>query len=783
MSSPVALTSLPCPASALSPGVRQLLCEGTAATSGSPQSVKAGVLNWGHVNKILPEWVSDTRQYFNDAASSLAPVFLQCEELLCGMPSGEFAQRYAHLLQWTGNSQLFLECFQFLLQGSESDRLLALLMMSSALERALGDVFLLKGQQCPSMLKDLLITPELQDIFGEVVIQVLRVVIGPPISLNIRNVAWHGFPAPGEIQDRLCWFLLLLVPSLGERLQQNGVNPQDILHRSPVAVNQDQLLAASLPGNPQTSITVNQDQLLATSLPGNTQPSITVNQDQLLATSLPGNTQPSITVNQDQLLATSLPGNTQPSITVNQDQLLATSLPGNTQPSITVNQDQLLATSLPALSPDDLFSIEQLFISTDFVQPQFVPAWHRSLDLYREGRYGPSLVLLLPQVEHSLRRVFAAVNGCPHRVLTAEATTLYTTFDEILDKYLPSQGENCIRNAIGENSMDLLFDLLVYPDGPRVRDRLSHGEITLNTLPQPLADAVIHLAVKLSALFVRREKTDICEVLELVALSGMMVTWIGHSPSLEPWTMEDGVDEFVRDNVRSAEVLTNVQRVAEGLTHSSLSVHFIPQDILRLLAPFADAGGLVQHILRSPISTLYRGQTDTNQVPQNVQASQDGQGKSVDIRESEIVGLISRIITEKQEVMSQIKVAMETRQEQLKQKQLRSRQRDNLKRLLESLPCLHAMANILCIMAASLLAHLDQLSNIEQTQMKKLQKFLKACLQYTENLRTFSGPDRNKWMECTDLSIKFLPRLVTAVNENMFLGPLSPPPIAVSQST
>ena len=35
-------------------------------------------------------------------------------------------------------------------------------------------------------------------------------------------------------------------------------------------------------------------------------------------------------------------------------------------------------------------------------------------------RYGEVVSLILPQLEHGLRRVFAAVNCCPHRVLTAE---------------------------------------------------------------------------------------------------------------------------------------------------------------------------------------------------------------------------------------------------------------------------------------------------------------------------------------------------------------------------
>ena len=46
-------------------------------------------------------------------------------------------------------------------------------------------------------------------------------------------------------------------------------------------------------------------------------------------------------------------------------------------------------------------------------------------------RFDLCIVLLLPQLEHGLRRVFACVNKCPYRALTAESTVLYTTFDEV----------------------------------------------------------------------------------------------------------------------------------------------------------------------------------------------------------------------------------------------------------------------------------------------------------------------------------------------------------------
>lgn len=38
---------------------------------------------------------------------------------------------------------------------------------------------------------------------------------------------------------------------------------------------------------------------------------------------------------------------------------------------------------------------------------------------------------------------------------------------------------------------DLLFDLMIYPEGPRVRDKVSHGEANLQDIPESLALAVL----------------------------------------------------------------------------------------------------------------------------------------------------------------------------------------------------------------------------------------------------------------------------------------------------
>ena len=38
---------------------------------------------------------------------------------------------------------------------------------------------------------------------------------------------------------------------------------------------------------------------------------------------------------------------------------------------------------------------------------------------------------MLPQLEHSLRRMYATVNEMPERVQTAESAEFYTTFNEV----------------------------------------------------------------------------------------------------------------------------------------------------------------------------------------------------------------------------------------------------------------------------------------------------------------------------------------------------------------
>ncbi|EFC39252.1 predicted protein [Naegleria gruberi] len=70
---------------------------------------------------------------------------------------------------------------------------------------------------------ELLTMKELKDIYGEEVTLLLRCLVGPLNSINLRNVSLHGFINEREFQDCYLSLILLLVPSLS-RLSTKHLN-------------------------------------------------------------------------------------------------------------------------------------------------------------------------------------------------------------------------------------------------------------------------------------------------------------------------------------------------------------------------------------------------------------------------------------------------------------------------------------------------------------------------------------------------------------------------------
>ncbi|MEE6475438.1 hypothetical protein FKM82_010746 [Ascaphus truei] len=109
----------------------------------------------------------------------------------------------------------------------------------------------------------------------------------------------------------------------------------------------------------------------------------------------------------------------------------------------------------PDLNDEALSMAEKLVNKSTFVLQHMTPFWTEAIIAFRQGRYADCAILLLPQLETGLRLIFTTVNKCPHRMLTAESSTLYTTFDEVLAKQLNSDSDNQVPLTLGEPAMVL----------------------------------------------------------------------------------------------------------------------------------------------------------------------------------------------------------------------------------------------------------------------------------------------------------------------------------------
>ena len=139
---------------------------------------------------------------FDEAVRKIQPICHAIhEELHNCRDYKEFEAQHKFSLQWMGCDTRFSEFLELLKSSATADQNLCLLLVTSSLEHALGNIYLSfsSSSQCPSLLKDLLATQEIKEVFGDVVVCLLHILLGPPSSLNLRNILWHGFASPGEV--------------------------------------------------------------------------------------------------------------------------------------------------------------------------------------------------------------------------------------------------------------------------------------------------------------------------------------------------------------------------------------------------------------------------------------------------------------------------------------------------------------------------------------------------------------------------------------------------------
>ena len=74
----------------------------------------------------------------------------------------------------------------------------------------------------PRVLRDILALPELEEALGADRLFFVKLLVGPPVGLNIRNVYWHGFFSPGEVPCAYTRVLRALLASLRALLPEDA---------------------------------------------------------------------------------------------------------------------------------------------------------------------------------------------------------------------------------------------------------------------------------------------------------------------------------------------------------------------------------------------------------------------------------------------------------------------------------------------------------------------------------------------------------------------------------
>ncbi|XP_032194311.1 endoplasmic reticulum membrane-associated RNA degradation protein isoform X5 [Mustela erminea] len=574
----------------------------------------------------------------------LGPVCEAVHSHLLSLTKGQFEIRYAPWLQWTAFPELFPEIFAALesLQGPAIS--LGLMKLMACLERALGDVLVLLGKDCPFLLRDLLASEELAEVFGRPVMDVLKVFVGSPSGLNLRNVLWHGFASPHEIPPKYCSMMVLLTAGLGQLLKTYLEQTKLVLaHRPSVAL---------------------------------------------------------------------------------------------------ANLEE--AALFPDLTPAVLGLLEDVMRNSAFIRKVMMPYWEAALLGFRSHRFADCAMLLLTQLEAGLRSVFATVNQCPRRLLTAESTALYTTFDEILAKHLNDGKINQLPLFLGEPAMEFLWDFLNHQEGPRIRDRLSHGEINLPEFPKEVANQLLAFSGVLLLRFVGEDLSAAFK--EEAAIGSLAALADGYSAHFHPVSQ-------LKKQVLSCEESIRVwplpplpevaaRSVATSETHACEA--FITEILPELLRHLPECSGLVSGCDGLP----------TGRWPEAIQELCGTRIRTLFCPRTvlEVVTVLRSISACCACVSRQVAASAELRHQQWVERRLRSRQRQTYLHMVSSVKLLSPVLHLILLLIALELVNIHMVCGKNPCEYQQYLKFLKSILQYTEKLVAYTSQERNKWSETISLT-------------------------------
>ncbi|XP_069866426.1 endoplasmic reticulum membrane-associated RNA degradation protein isoform X2 [Dipodomys merriami] len=718
----------------LSPSVRDLVCE-VGSEVGGNCAIDAivtprGEVLWDAVTGCVSCAEPGQDLDYWGSVRLLGPVCEAVHLHFLTLTKEQFEIQYVPWFQWTHFPELFPEIFDALESLPSPTVCLSVMKLASCLERALGDVFLLIGKKCPFLLRDLLASEELAQVFGHSVFRndncsmmcCLDGLDGCTESLHWFSpwtqpekylMAWVCLTSrnPSQVSCRYCSMLLLLIAGLGQLLK-------DFLQQTEV----------TLAHRPFVTLT---------------------------------------------------------------------------------NLEDLIV--FPGVTCEILSVLEEVMTKSTFILKIMLPYWEVALAKFRSHRFADCAILLLTQLEMGLRRVFAAVNQCPDRLLTAEdgsasetlmngsnqtrgqltipprteavrphppdelaaspltsayrqkkrkrhaslprehfleSRTLYTTFDEILAKHLGDGRVNQLPLFLGEPAMEFLWDLLNHQEGPRLRDRLSHGEINIREFPEAAASQLLAFALVLSLRFTDEDVLSVFK--EEAVVRSLMRLAEGYSSRCHPIFQLKKQVLSCEESIRVWPLLSLPEELGlettrlESDSETCACYSLITKIVCELCHHMPAHLCAVRDTDGPPTSTwpqVLRGlgciRVPTLFCPRAV---------------LEVLVVLRGISSQCQRLSSQVEASLRLRHRQWVERSLRSRQRQNYLHMLNSTRLLSPVLYLILLLLLLELVSIHVVCGKDAHEYQKYLKFLKSVLQYAENLVVYTSQEKNKWNETVILT-------------------------------
>ncbi|RUS25760.1 hypothetical protein BC938DRAFT_471699 [Jimgerdemannia flammicorona] len=319
----------------------------------------------------------------------------------------------------------------------------SLLLGLTIVERTLGDiVYTYHGKDAakvPFLIKELVALPCLKAVMvgGAKMAILLTHLIGPPVTLNLRNILWHGFVSPNEFLPspaRELDALMVVVWASVVRRTMAGVEGWEWLERRPGRWGYEGWYWSGRDSEENGKVG-----------------------------------------------------------SLGFEEIYEQVVFGDAKP--------------PSYSPAHLHHI---ISRSTFPIPHTHATWHGAVSYLSSPAPLLFLITVMPLLEHAIRRVFVCVNP---DVREDKICTSEDEFFLVLDLVCAEEvepgflvegvvgGRNRVAKELGDGIMDLLLDLFVYPSGPRLRDKIAHGEanhlLHVPTIDGGLLDHVLGLLVTL----------------------------------------------------------------------------------------------------------------------------------------------------------------------------------------------------------------------------------------------------------------------------------------------